>query len=219
MKTVLLTLLFLTNFATASETNSRFDNTLLNIATTLEKSLDTFSKTCSKKVQFSNQKSTRSAKTFNQPSPFPMPIDSAEASRQKRLVRRPINSPLPMPIESPNKSVQKRRFSQKPFFTSQADQCVWERSMISEKLIQEVEKEIEISDLNRSEFDYALEFIFNIAENMNKEQNAEVLSKILSSKRLYFGLELVKVIVENGLVPPKTILKTDLFFNSFVQNI
>ena len=193
----LLTILIFTLFSAqtwSSADKVTHELTLLNIGSTISKTLNSYHHACDAVVdQFGNK--VFNNQIINEPKPIVI----------NHIKRQPTNEIKPIHIGRP-----------KSIFNSQLINCHQYRKDIASSLLTRTRNIVESQNLNINEFDEVMDFVDQLVSNMLTEnQDEQLLAELLSTKKLYHGLELVELVVDNGLVPPANMFKVNAFMKTF----
>jgi hypothetical protein len=205
-----MTLVFFSAQTWSSVDKVTHELTLLNIGSTISKTLKSYHHACDAVVdQFGNK--VFNNQIINEPKPIVInqikrqPTNEIKPIHIIGIKKQPTNEIKPIHIGLP-----------KSISNSQLINCHQYRKDLASSLLTRTRNIIETQNLNINEFNEVMDFVDQLVSNMlTEDQNEQLLAEILSTKKLYSGLELVELIVDNGLVPPANMFKVNAFMKTF----
>lgn len=214
MKTVIgiITILIWSNLTLANDQKIQKELTLLNIGVAINTTLKNYQTACDAIVDFNGNKVIKH-EVINEPKPininrpkktasFYNVIKPVHISHPKREVQNEIN---PVDISGP-----------KSLKANQLVNCHQYRKELASNLFDRVHGIIDHAGQNIAEYNEVMDFVDQLVSNMLIEQvSNDELDALLNTKRLYIGLELVDLILENGLIPPASLFEINTFIDTY----
>lgn len=214
MKTVIgiIALLIWSNLTLANDQKVQKELTLLNIGVAINTTLKNYHSACNALVDFNGNK-VITREVINEPKPinvnrpkraasFDNEIKPIHISQPKREVQNEIN---PIDISGP-----------KSLKANQLVNCHQYRKELASNLFDRVHGVIDTAGQNISEYSEVMDFVDQLVSNMYVEQvSNNELDALLNTKRLYAGLELIELIIGNGLVPPAHLFVINTFIDTY----
>jgi hypothetical protein len=195
-------------FASADKVTQEL--TLLNIGNQIQKTLKVYHSACNALVD-NNFNKVINQTIINQPKPISI-------ARPKRAVPNEIKPIFPGRPKRAIENEIKPIFPGRPKSVELVD-CKSFQKELALSLYTKVEKMIESEGLNINEMSEVIDFVSKLQENMQNPNNEDALLALLNTKRIYNGLELIELILDNGLVPPAKLFNINTFVTKFSQTV